>query len=366
MQKHFFIKILTLIFCFLTTQNLTTQAQTIRKYSNEFLSLGVGARALAMGNAQAAAANDVTAGYWNPAGLLQVQYTQAALMHAEWFAGISKYDYAAFAMPLNNGNQAIGASIVRFGIDDIPNTLRLVNQTDGSINYNNITTFSAADYGFLVSYSQKIKKLQVGANAKIVHRSVGSFAKSWGFGIDAGLQYKPNQALTLALMVHDLTTTFNAWSFNFTDEEKQILELTNNLIPVNSVELTGQKAVISAAYNLKIAEKINLLAALDADLTFDGKRNVLLKTNLVSIDPHAGIELSYNDLIKIRAGINNIQQIKTTDTGENITTLQPNIGAGIHIANAHIDYALTGLNGLNDGIYSHVFSLKFDFKKKNK
>ena len=44
-----------------------------RKYSNEFLNIGAGARGLAMGGAQVASVNDGTAGYWNPAGLVNVK-----------------------------------------------------------------------------------------------------------------------------------------------------------------------------------------------------------------------------------------------------------------------------------------------------
>ena len=74
-----------------------------RKYSNEFLNIGAGARGLAMGSAQAASVTDGSAGYWNPAGLVHVQdVTQVNLMHSEYFAGIGKYDYANVALPTNS------------------------------------------------------------------------------------------------------------------------------------------------------------------------------------------------------------------------------------------------------------------------
>ena len=49
--------------------SLSASAQNAPKYSNEFLYIGVGARGLGMGGAQAASVNDITSGYWNPAGL---------------------------------------------------------------------------------------------------------------------------------------------------------------------------------------------------------------------------------------------------------------------------------------------------------
>jgi hypothetical protein len=117
-----------------------SQAQ-IRKYSNEFLNIGVGARGLGMSNATTASTEDVYSGYYNPAGLANINNNlQVGLMHTEYFAGIAKYDYGAFAVPFANKNKVVGFSFFRFGIDDIPNTLFLIGP-DGSINYNNITSF---------------------------------------------------------------------------------------------------------------------------------------------------------------------------------------------------------------------------------
>ena len=217
LKNKFFILLLVV-----TTINF---AQTARKYSNEFLNIGAGAKGLAMGGAQVASVADATAGYWNPAGLTEIkEHTVASLMHAEYFAGIGKYDYASIAMPLDDPTvvtRSLGFSLIRFAVDDIPNTLFLV-EPDGSVNYNNIRSFSSADYALLVSYGQVIfsdenRTFSFGANAKVVHRSVGSFAKAWGLGIDAGLQYRTSR-FNVGLMAKDVTTTFNAWNFSFTDK----------------------------------------------------------------------------------------------------------------------------------------------------
>ncbi|PSJ73383.1 hypothetical protein C7N43_29430 [Sphingobacteriales bacterium UPWRP_1] len=341
-------------------------AQEIRTYSNEFLSLGVGARGLAMGNAQAVSVQDVTAGFWNPAGLTQISGTQVAAMHAEWFAGIAKYDYIGSAFPISDKKRFLGITAIRFGVDDIPNTLNLV-EPDGNINYDNITTFSAADYAALLSYAQNIKKVSIGGSVKIIHRRVGSFATAWGFGLDAGLRYAPNKRLTIGVMLKDATTTVNTWGFSFTEEEKQKLELTDNVIPVNSVELTGQRLILGGAYRQPFGQsKLSLLTELNLDITFDGKRNTLIKSDPVSIDPHAGLELEYNNLIFLRGGINNIQQFTNDTNGQTFTSIQPSVGIGLKIKEVRIDYAFTGLNRISDGVYSHVVSLLLDFTKRPK
>jgi len=189
-----------------------------------------------MGGAQVASTEDGNAGYWNPAGLVYVyEHPSISLMHAEYFAGIGKYDFLTGAFPLNDQFHTLGISLMRFGVDDIPNTLFLVNP-DGSIDYNNIQTFSSADYAFILSYSQLVNdnensQLSWGANTKILYRKVGSFAKAWGFGFDVGAMYKKNN-WHFGIAARDITTTFNAWSFSFTDREKEVLYLTNNDIPV--------------------------------------------------------------------------------------------------------------------------------------
>ena len=118
-------------------------------------------------------------------------------MHAEYFAGIGKYDYASIAFPSTNNKRTFAITGLRFAVDDIMNTLFLV-EPDGSINYNNIQAFSSADYAFLLSFAQRLKdtekkKVQFGVNAKVIHRNVGKFAKAWGFGIDAGFTDTPGK-----------------------------------------------------------------------------------------------------------------------------------------------------------------------------
>lgn len=344
-----------------------------RKYSNEFLNIGAGARGLAMGGAQVASVQDGTAGYWNPAGLVNVkEYPILHIMHAEYFAGIGKYDYASLAIPVSDKKRTLGISFLRFAVDDIPNTLFLV-EPDGSINYNNVRSFSSADYAFLFSYAQHLiqeehRSLSIGVNAKVIHRSVGSFAKAWGFGIDAGIQYR-SKRLQLGASLRDVTTTFNAWNFNFTEKEKEILYLTNNDIPVKSTELTAPRLILGAAYTLPLSKQFKLTAEANFDMTFDGKRNVVISTNPISIDPRMGLEVGYKDLIFVRGGIYNFQQaLKDGDTTnqEKVWIYQPSLGVGFKLKSIGIDYAFTNLANQSNPLYTHIFSLRLNLIKKKK
>lgn len=342
-----------------------------RKYSNEFLNIGAGARGLAMGGAQVASAEDATAGYWNPAGLTGVQdHPSISLMHASYFSNIAKYDYGSIALPMNDNKRTLGLSILRFAVDDIPNTLFLV-QPDGSINYNNIEAFSSADYAFLFSFAQKIKdeekkKMSFGVNAKIIYRKVGHFASAWGFGLDAGFRIQHDR-WTLGLVARDMTTTFNAWSFTFTDKEKEVLYLTKNDIPVKSTELTAPRLVLGGSYNFHIGSSVDLLAEGDFEMTFDGKRNTVISGNPVSIDPHLGMEINIKNAFFIRAGVTNFQKaLADGDTlnQKKVWIYQPSLGAGFKIKNVCIDYAFSNLANQSTPLYSHIFSLKFVLSKK--
>ena len=360
-MKKILIYITPLLLLF--TVNIFAQSP---KYSNEFLSIGVGARALGMSNSITAVVDDVTSGYWNPAGLLHLKSNlQLGGMHAEYFAKIAKYDYAALVTKIDE-NSSAGFSFIRFGVDDIPNTTELID-AEGNIDYDKISSFSAADYGFLFSYARKLKipGLRVGANAKIIHRKVGDFASSWGFGLDAGAQYDYKK-WTFGLMARDITSTFNAWSFNLSDKMKEVFTITGNEIPKNSLEITLPKLIIAGGRKFQISEKFSALADLDLDMTFDGMRNVLIKSKHINFDPHLGVEISFKNFLFLRGGIGNIQN-ETDNNGKKIKTFQPNMGVGIKIKDAiTIDYALTDVGDNSIALYSNIFSLKININKKTK
>ncbi|MEI6947045.1 PorV/PorQ family protein [Paraflavisolibacter sp. H34] len=343
-----------------------------RVYVNEFLNIGAGARGLGMGSAQVASVRDGTAGYWNPAGLADVRdVPNINAMHSEYFSGIGKYDYASVALPLSGNRRTLGLTALRFAVDDIPNTLTLV-EPDGSLNYNNVSSFSSADYAFLLSLAQKVqdeedRSLQFGFNAKVIHRSVGSFARAWGFGLDAGVQLTRDR-WRFGLVGRDITTTFNAWSFSFTDREKETLYLTNNDIPVKSTEMTAPRLVLGVGRDFPLGESANLLAEANLDLTFDGKRNTLLSADPVSADPKLGLELDFNKVFFLRAGINNFQRaLADADTlnRKKVWIYQPSAGAGFRIQNVKIDYAFTNLANQSNPLFTHVFSLQLDLVSNN-
>lgn len=353
-------------FLLLFLLSVTASAQ-IRKYSNEFLEIGVGAQNLGSGNAVAATTKGVQAAYWNPAGLANTGKTlmEAALMHSEYFAGLSKYDYAAFSKTIDT-NSAFAISMVRLAVDDIPNTLYLID-ANGNIDYSRVSRFSSADYGFLFSYGKKLKVtgLSIGATAKIIHRQVGSFAKANGFGLDAGLQYHKKN-WQFGLMAKDITTTFNAWTFNLSESDKQAFVNTGNEIPKNSLELTEPKLILASAYKYT-RKQLTITAEANLVNTFFGQRNTLISSNHWNLDPRMGLQFGYAETVWLRGGIGAIQQtIQENNIKQQV--MQPNIGAGFKIpiknyAHVYIDYALANV-GQQVGLLSHVFSIRAEILKQ--
>lgn len=335
------------------------------KYSNEFLTIGLGGRALGMGNAFVAVADDATAGYWNPAGLTKIESNiQIALMHTEYFAGLAQYDYGSIAFNLDV-NSALAFSFIRFGVDDIPDTSELID-TDGNINYDRIRSFSASDNAFLISYGRILNpNLRLGVSTKIIRRTAGSFAGAWGFGLDAGVQYHYNNWV-FGLMGHDITTTFNAWSYQLDSRMREVFTITGNKIPENNLEITLPRIVLGASRSFLFAGKVGLLATADLSLTTDGKRNVMFKGDPVSIDPAAGIELNYNKIIYLRAGIGDYQEYSAPQA-KTVKSMQLNMGVGIAIKDIlSLDYALTDVGDNSVALYSNVFSLRFSINRKQK
>lgn len=335
--------------------------QDAPKYSNEFLTLGVGSRGFAMGGTQTAIANDVSAGYWNPAALLRVKPDyQLSLMHAQYFNGIANYDYAGFTMSPDSISR-LGLSLIRFAVDDIPDT-RFLYDANGNINYDNIRSFSAADYGFLISYARKIDLLggiNIGGNAKIIHRSAGIFANGWGFGIDAGAMMDHGH-WSFGVMFKDITGTFTAWDHN-EEELRDIYLQTGNEMPQNTWEITLPRMIIGAGRNFNLND-FNIQAAIDLVHTFDGKRNTLIKTDLISLDPRAGLEVGYKNIAFARFGVSNFQEVEEIG-GDKNWTFSPSTGVGFHINNIVVDYAFTSSGNTAETLYSHIFTVLINWDR---
>jgi hypothetical protein len=279
-------------------------------------------------------------------------------MHANYFANIAQYDYIAYANTIDD-DSAWGISLIRFGVDDIMNTTELID-SQGNIDYNRISLFSTADYGVTFSYARKLQVpgFQYGVNAKVIRRIIGKFASSWGFGFDAGLQFEKND-WQFGLMVRDITTTYNVWSIDEAEYKKiaNAIPGQNQELP-ESTEITAPKVQLGLSKKFIVRYDYSILAAANINMQF-AKTNDILSTDFVSIDPALGFEFGYTDLVFLRAGVGNFQNIQQIDNSEKVG-FQPNIGLGFKYKGIQIDYALTNLGNQSAALYSNIFSVKVD------
>jgi hypothetical protein len=340
------------------------QAQTV-KYANAFLDIGVGCRGLALSNATVASADDATAAYWNPAGLTGMRRDiQLAFMHNEHFAGIVKYDYGGLAIRFSE-RDAGAFTFIRSGVDDIPNTLELID-ANGQVDYDRVKSFSAADYAFMFSYARKFKDipLSIGGTVKVLHRAVGEFGEGWGFGLDAGLRWTPKK-WRFGLMFRDISSTITNFSYN-TETFRVIFAQTGNEIISNSTEIAVPRAILGAGYSFELPAGFKIQPEFNLTFTTDGRRNVLVQGDPISMDPSAGLEIGFKDMVFLRGGVGRFQFTKNVTPGGGFDgkslAFMPTAGIGFRIKAVNIDYTLANFGSQLMGV-SHVFSIRLDLKK---
>jgi hypothetical protein len=308
-------------------------AQTIAKYAGEFMAIGVGGRALGLGGAHVALVSDATAGYWNPAALARISYPEGIVMHDERFGSLINYDYASVALPYGP-DASLGLSIVRLGVDGIPDTRNALIDNNGNgifdsgdrLDYDKITYFNATDWAFYFTYAKRSSgDFMYGANVKIIRRNLAG-ASATGIGFDVGALYSPASNLFLGVNAQDVTTTLVAWS-------------------------TGQNELVSPTLKIGGAYFIDFLGgrfapALDVDVRFENRQFASI-ANLgpVSFDPHAGLEFDYKKTVALRVGYSDVKQLT--------------LGAGLHLRMLDVDYSFARFAADESLGNTHRISLRF-------
>lgn len=335
-------------------------------YANEFLTIGVGARAQALGNSTVASSTDIFSTYWNPAGLVDVDSTTgliAGAMHAEQFAGNTKFDYLGISLPIASGGRRFGVSLIRQGTDDVPNTLNLI-EPDGTVNYDNVTLFSVADYAMLFSYAQPTQwlkgRVSVGGNLKIIRRIIGDFSKAWGVGADIGLRYADGP-FRAGLVLRDATSTFSSWKTELTDAQLATLQQTGNTLPdASGSEVARPTLLPSATYRFGFG-RFGFAPEATALITFDGKRNAIVQSDNISMDLAAGLELDFQQKVFARFGVDQFQYIRPLGEEEKLSPRFA-LGLGVQLKRFSLDYAFSN-PGNGEDLYAHVVSLDFGLTK---
>ncbi len=324
-------------------------------YGGDFLSVGGGARALGMGGAQTSFVQDITSGYWNPAGLARMENLELAYMHSQRFAGIVNYDYGAIGLPVPNSDGVVGVSFFRQGIDGIKNTLDAWDPEHNrpySQPAEHFTEFSAADMALFITYASALNEyISWGTSAKILNSRLGPFADAWGYSLDLGIQYQgPEYFFGINLM--DITTMMKFWSVN-AENLQQLADVFDDEIPEGQNERIRPTVKFGFGRIFSFSD-FELAAALDTDLRFEGRQTYFFNVGNMSIEPHLGLELGYQDLVFLRGGLTDFH----TDPDGNYF-VSPTIGAGLKVGSIFLDYGFSSFAGIASDLgFTHRISLK--------
>jgi len=305
------------------------------KYGGAFLEVGVDARILAMGSSGAAAANSVSALYWNPAGLLSVGRYAFHGMHAERFAGMVNWDFIGAAHAVDE-KTAVGIGLFRMGIDGIPFT-RLINEQAGLGEYyydetgrrvqnvpEVVKLANDVEYALFLSVARSISPaIQLGTSMKILRKTCDSYG-AWGLGFDAGILYRHSSHVHVGASVRDLTTTILAWN-------------------TNTMEKILPSIRLGASFPFSI-EKISCFPALQINATFDNYGQNDISARYGAIDFTAGCEIAYAEKLFFRGGI----------FRKRLT-----FGAGFRLGMIAVDYGFGSHNDLGN---THRVSIEYGMK----
>ncbi len=321
--------------------------------ANDFLEIGGFAASQSLGNADGAHISGSEAGFCNPAGLsLDGGKWDFALLHNRYMGGLATQNMLAAACQTDSLT-TFGATLVRVGVDDIQNTLHLFD-SDGKINYDNISYFSVADYALYFSFGRQLKRvpaLTIGGNVKLIYRHEGEFANAYGFGIDLAARYS-RRWFSCAAVLRDATTTFDFWSVNESKFDSAYLA-TGNTVPESRLEQRSPSLMLSAAYRMQRGDFYT--TAMAALRTYFGyNTQYIIHSNFASIDPCVGVELSYKDLVYVRGGISDFQHDSRLSISHK-TSARPSIGAGLRLYGFRIDYAFFFSGSIGEG--SNVVTL---------
>ena len=226
------------------------------QYSTGWLKIGMGARAMALGDAYTAVADDVSAVYWNPAGLSTINYGQLMLQYSLWFADTG-YHAFAFCHPLSKSGErvksSLGAGLVYLDYGSILRTTDLASTQNISPEY-----FSSNSFMGILSYSRVVmKSLWFGATAKYFSDTIDN-TSAGGMAADAGILFKPEEILTLGAAVQNIGPSLYSHALPYTVRAGAQIKLAPFLLTAGASQSSGADPQTSMGVELKANKSLAL------------------------------------------------------------------------------------------------------------
>lgn len=322
----------------------------------QFLKIGVGARAIAMGGAFVAVANDVTGIYWNPAGIARMPRHEAILLHTKWLADVS-FDYAGIAINMGNAG-TVGASITTVSMGDMKVRTELEPEGTGE-------NFAAGDLAGSIAYARNLTdRFSIGFNAKYIHQRIWHMASS-GFAIDVGTIFTTQfKDMKIGMSISNFGTNMKMAG----RDTRQFIDVnpdakgSNDLIP-SHLQLDSWSLPLIFRVGVSIdpikTDQHRLTVAMDALHPNDNRESL-----------NVGAEYGLRNMVFLRAGLKTVQFTEPSGNSE-FYVMDPvgdseegfTVGAGVNLAfgrfaTIKLDYAYADFGRLNN---AQRFSLSIEF-----
>ena len=300
----------------------------------QFLKIGVGSKYLAMGDASVAVANDIYSAYWNPAGLADIENSEASFTNVNWILDVN-LNYVALAHYFEDfGTVGVSATVLSMGDQEITT----FEQQDGTGDY-----YSATSYAVGLSFSKYLtNRFAFGTTVKYIGERIDKTNAS-GFAFDFGTMLHTGfRSLRLGMSISNLGP-----EMKFSGPDLNVGYQQDPNGPTTGAELKA------TAYNLPMTFRVGM--AYDFEMSSNSMLTVATELKHPNDNVQqggVGAEFSFQRQYFLRGGY------KLNYEEEGLT-----LGGGIRTALASetrlvIDYAWQDFGRLDN---THLFSVGFTF-----
>jgi hypothetical protein len=305
--------------------------------SAKFLSINPGAKAVGMGGAFTAIADDASCMYWNPSGIARLQGMQLYADHSPWLADIN-YDYLGVSLPISS-NAAIGLNVVSMSMGEM-DVRRYGNEDTGE-------TFKVGSYALGTSWAMNLTdRFSIGFNAKYIKEQISN-SSATGFAMDVGTLFNTIFGPTLGVSISNFGP-------------KMRMRGSDLLVNVDISEIEGNNPNINAELSTDYFDLPLMLRVGLADGLKFGPVQVTWSVDAVNPNDNSeylnvGCELNFFKMVYIRAG----SKAMFMDEREELFTVGGGAKLGLNSGwNLKIDYVYEVMENLPD---IHKYSLGFTF-----